>query len=126
MEDLILALTARLADSAVPLYLSDVVPENTAFPYVTAEIIAPLRTDKPGSIRLTIWSNSPNVNEVRMALHTTLMHHIPLRGFTLQSEKGRYILRPETASLAQSGQARGICTPLEVYFYPAGKEADPA
>lgn len=126
MEDLIRALTARLSGSALPLYLADAVPERAAFPYITAEIIAPCRMGKPGSICLTLWATGPNVNQARMVLNTVLTQYFPGRGLVLTSEAGRYILLPEPATLVQSGEARGICSPMEVRFYPAGKEADPA
>ena len=54
MEELIRALTARLTSSTLPLYLADAVPENTAFPYLTAEVVSPFRMGEPGSIRLTL------------------------------------------------------------------------
>ena len=41
MEELIRALTARLTSSTLPLYLADAVPENAAFPYLTAEVVSP-------------------------------------------------------------------------------------
>lgn len=126
MEELIRALTARLDGSAVPLYLADSVPENTPFPYMTAEVVAPCRMGLPGSIRLTLWSAGPNVNLARMILHSTLTQYFPARGFVLDCATGRYVLRPETSTLVQSGEARGICSPVEVLYYPAKKEADPA
>lgn len=126
MEELIRVLTARLSGSALPLYLADAVPENTAFPYMTAEVVSPFRMGEAGSIRLTLWCAGPNVNLARMVLHTTMTQYFPGRGLVLQGEKGRYILLPETASHVQSGETRGICTPMKVRYYPAAKEADPA
>lgn len=124
MEELIRALTARLSVSALPMYLADAVPESAAFPYLTAEVSAPCRMGKPGSVRLTLWATGPNVNQARMVLNTMMTQYFPGRGLVLAGETGRYILLPEPASLVQSGEARGICVPMEVRFYPEGKEAD--
>ena len=126
MEELLQLLTNRLTGSAIPLFLADAVPENTGFPYMTAEVAAPFRMDQPGSIRLTLWCAGANANQARIVLHTTTAQYFPGRGLVLQGEKGRYILLPEAASNVQSGEARGVCTPMEVRFYPAEKEADPA
>ena len=126
MEELIRALTARLTSSTLPLYLADAVPENAAFPYLTAEVVSPFRMGEPGSIRLTLWCTGPNGNLARMVLHTTLTQYFPGRGLVLQGDNGRYVLRSEAAQCVQSGDARGICTPMEVRFYPAAKEAETA
>ena len=126
MEELIRALTARLTSSTLPLYLADAVPENAAIPYLTAEVDSPFRMGEPGSSRLTLWGTGPNVNLARMELHTTLTQYFPGRGLVLQGDNGRYVLRSEAAQCVQSGDARGICTPMEVRFYPAAKEAETA
>lgn len=126
MEELIRTLTARLTSSTLPLYLADAVPENAAFPYLTAEVVSPFRMGEPGSIRLTLWCTGPNVNLARMVLHTTMTQYFPGRGLVLQGDNGRYVLRSEAAQCVQSDDARGICTPMEVRFYPAAKEAETA
>lgn len=126
MEDLILALTAHISGSALPLYLADAVPEKTPFPYLTAEVVSPCRPDAKGSLLLTLWCVGDDANPARMELHSAMMQAFPKRGAVLTSSTGRYILQPERSALVQSGAARGVCTTMEIRFYPAKEEADQA
>ena len=122
MEELILTLEAHLAGSGLSLYLADAVPENTPFPYLTAEITATCRAEQTGRIRLTLWCVGDNANLTRMVLHSTLSQYFPHRGITLTAAHGRYILMPGQLELTQSGAARGLSTDMAVSFYPAKQE----
>ena len=126
MEDLILTLNAHLSGSGLSLYLADAVPENTPFPYLTAEITSPCQADQAGSICLTLWCGGDNANLARMVLHSTISQYFPHRGITLTATRGRYILMPGQIELKQSGDVRGLATDMAVRFYPAMQEGTQA
>jgi len=126
MGDMIQALITSVSGSGLPLYLADAVPENAAFPYMTAEVVSPCQEDVKGSIHLTLWCVGENANLKRMELHSLLMLAFPRRGTLLTTSAGRYILQTERSDFLQSGVAKGIRLTMGVRFYPAEKEAEQA
>lgn len=121
MQALLKALTAHLESFHPPLYLADSVPQAQGFPYLTAQVTAPLTPHEKGGITLTLWCTGNAVNNARVLLHGALMQYFPHRGCCLDTAEGRFLLQPETARCVREGEVYGIETALNVHFYPAEK-----
>lgn len=111
LTSLFQAIVGRLASPELPVFLTDCVPEGAAFPYITAEIIAPLLPDREGSLTLTVWCRSDASNRDRILLTDRLFSRLPARGVRLALDNGTAILQlREGTACVHSRDALGVRT----------------
>lgn len=116
------ALHKRLAQAGLPVYLADCVPSATPFPYCTAAIAAPLIPGNAGRLTLTFWSSNDQANAHRLYQTDLLLEQLPARGFCLETNAGRVVVRMagSTVCLRESA-AQGVRTEWTLHFIPAAQ-----
>jgi hypothetical protein len=114
------ALTNRLSRLPYPMYMADCVPEGTAFPYVTAEIAAPLTPDAEGSLTLTVWTKGSTAHSERITHAETLHQLLPLRGAWLAAATGTITLAGDgPIRCVQDGPLLGAESRWTLRFFPS-------
>ena len=114
------ALHARLARLPYPVYMADCVPEGAAFPYITAEIAAPLTPAATGSLSLTLWTKGGNAHYERLTYAETIHNLLPLRGAWLAAETGSILLTGDgPVRCLQDGPLRGAESRWTLRFFPS-------
>ncbi|MBR6667071.1 MAG: hypothetical protein IKL25_01700 [Clostridia bacterium] len=114
------ALTDHLSRLTIPVYQADCVPEGAAFPYVTAEIAAPLTPVSAGSLTLTVWSRSSSAHTERLAKLDALHRLLPPRGAWLTVETGAITLTGDgPVRCLQDGVLLGAQSRWTLRFFPS-------
>ena len=113
-------LMTHLAPLDMPVYLADSVPENTPFPYATAEVKPALAGQDSGTLTLTLWSCGESANAERLTQADTLFALLPARGVRLATDDGVLLLRLKSpAACVQDDAARGLQTVWQLAHIPS-------
>lgn len=114
------ALHAQLSRLPYPVYMADCVPEGAAFPYITAEIAAPLTPAATGSLILTLWTKSSTAHYERLTHAETIHSLLPLRGAWLAAATGSILLTGDgPVRCVQDGPLLGAQSSWTLRFYPS-------
>lgn len=114
------ALIARLSPLGFPVYAADCVPEGAAFPYMTAEVAAPLAPGTAGSLTLTAWIQSGAAHSERIALAENLHALLPARGTWLAADSGALTLVGDgPIRCVQDGPLLGAQSRWTLRFFPS-------
>ena len=116
LKDFITMIITRLADTGVPVYLADCVPEGAACPYITLAAAAPLGSAS-GTMSLTVWHTT---NAGRITLAEEISALLPARGLHLEMSGGGAVLCGGTASFLRESPLLGIRMVWKLRFFPAG------
>ncbi|MGN0753677.1 MAG: hypothetical protein ACI4ME_04390 [Aristaeellaceae bacterium] len=120
LTSLFRAICDHLTPLGVPVYLADCVPDGAAFPYITANIAAPLAAHTAGAVTLTLWCAGDQANAQRLSQVDELLALLPARGIPLTTAAGVITLRQTGGArcLRESG-ALGIKTVWKLCCFPA-------
>ena len=113
------ALLTQLEPLAMPVFLTDCVPQGSCFPYMTAQILAPLSAGDAGQIKLTIWCCADTPNAERLLRTDALLALLPSRGLRLTLPDGAALLRRTGTTLSvRDDIALGLQTTWQLQYYP--------
>lgn len=113
------ALYDLLTDAGLPVYLADCVPDQADFPYITAEIEAPLTSRSAGAVTLTFWFTEDQANSQRLSRMDRLLKQLPARGLWLTTDSGTITLRQEgNAACLREGDVQGMKTRWKLCCFP--------
>lgn len=113
------ALNERLSQLGVPFYLEDCVPPGTSFPYITADVRAPLAPHANGRLTLTFWCQGDTASSHRLSQADLLLKQFPARGLRLETASGAAILRQEGGAVCvREAAAQGVKITWKLQFFP--------
>lgn len=121
MTELMSAVTAFLAQTGLPVYLQDQVPDGADFPYAAYSVTdAPF--GQPGALAVTGWYRGERANRQAAGFLDRMASLVPEGGVMLSLPHGKALLhRGEPfRSVATDGDAVGGKAVLEVRCYLAG------